>query len=162
MWCTCHISTNTIGRGKRTLVNDPIASEESQWPGIIYLTCGSLANWTRVRNRNPSEIPKHDRHPFLQFRYGNIWHNWISNYIQVVAFAPIDDKNTLMYMQFFNTVRVPVLRQITGWIGSLGNLVIERHPRRVVITQRLHRPVLDCGEILIPGDNLIVLYRIIR
>jgi hypothetical protein len=98
----------------------------------------------------------------LQFRYGNIWHNWISNNIRVVAFAPIDDENTLMYLQVFNTVRVPVMRQITGWIGSLGNLVIERQDQRVVITQRLHRPVLDCSEILISGDHLIVLYRIIR
>jgi hypothetical protein len=49
-----------------------------------------------------------------------------------------------------------------GWVGNLSNLVIERQDRRVVITQRPHRPDLGIGEILIQGDNPIVLYRKIR
>jgi hypothetical protein len=41
-------------------------------------------------------------------------------------------------------------------------LLIERQDRRVVITQRPPRPDLGTGEILIPGDSSIVLYRKIR
>jgi hypothetical protein len=59
-------------------------------------------------------------------------------------------------------MRVPILRQLIGWIGSLGNLFIERQDRRVVVTQQPPRSDLDIGEILIQGDNPIVLYRRIR
>jgi phenylpropionate dioxygenase-like ring-hydroxylating dioxygenase large terminal subunit len=158
------IHYNTIGRGNRTLVNGPIAVHEKQWPEDNLINLWVLNE--RDEGQKPkklSELPKQDRHPFLQFRYGNLWQNWISDNIRiVVAFAPIDNENTLMYLRYYHTVRVPILRQITGWIGSLGNLVIERQDRRVVITQRPHRPDLECGEILIPGDNPIVLYRKIR
>jgi hypothetical protein len=47
-------------------------------------------------------------------------------------------------------------------VGSLANLVIERQDRRVVVTQRPHRPDLGIGEVLIQGDSPIVLYRKIR
>jgi hypothetical protein len=64
-----------------------------------------------------------------------------------------------MYVRYYHNMRVPVLRQLNGWIGSLANLVIERQDRRVVITQRPHRPDLGIGETLIPGDSPIILYR---
>jgi hypothetical protein len=64
-----------------------------------------------------------------------------------------------MYLRYYHTVRFPILRQLVGWLGSLGNLVIERQDRRVVVTQRPQRPDLGIGEVLIQGDNPIVLYR---
>ena len=67
-----------------------------------------------------------------------------------------------MYLRYYHTVRMPVLRQLMGLIGSLSNLVIERQDRRVVITQRPFRPDLGIGEILVQGDSPIVLYRKIR
>jgi len=158
------IHHNTIGRGNRTLVNGPIALEEKHWPGDHLLNLWVYNEMDKGQKpKKPSEMPKSDRHPFLQFRYGNIWQNWIADNLRiVVAFAPIDDGNTMMYLRYYHTVRVPILRQLTGWMGSLGNLIIERQDRRVVITQRPHRPDLDVGEILIQGDNPIVLYRKIR
>jgi hypothetical protein len=80
----------------------------------------------------------------------------------VIAFAPIDDENMLMYIRYYHKLRLSVLRQLYGWLGSLGNLVIERQNRRVVITQRPSRPDLGIGEILIQGDSPVVLYRKIR
>ena len=158
------IHHNTIGRGKRTLVNGPIATEENHWQGDHLLNL-----WVNNEKDNgqkpkkPSELPKPNRRPFLQFRYGNIWQNWIADNLRiVVAFAPIDNENTLLYLRYYHTVRVPVLRQLMGWIGSLSNLVIERQDRRVVITQRPYRSDLGIGEILIRGDSPIVLYRKIR
>jgi len=158
------IHHNTIGRGNRTLVNGPIAIEESHWPGdhLINLWVYNEKD-TNQKPKKASELPRPDRHPALQFRYGNIWQNWIADDLRIVlAFAPIDDENTMMYLRYYHTVRTPVLRHLYGWLGSLGNLIIERQDRRVVITQRPNRPDLDIGEILIPGDNPIVLYRKIR
>ena len=158
------IHHNTIGRGNKTLVNGPVAREESHWPGdhlINLWVYNELDNGQKPKR--PSELPEPGRRPGLQFRFGNLWQNWIADNLRVViAFAPVDDKNTLMYVRYYHTVRFPVLRQLTGWMGSLANLVIERQDRRVVITQRPPRPDLNTGEILIQGDSPIVLYRKIR
>ena len=91
--------------------------------------------------KKPSELPEPGRRPFLQFRFGNLWQNWIADSLHIVlAFAPIDDKNTLIYLRYYLTVRFPVLRQLVGWLGSLGNLVIERQDRRVVSPNTRHIP----------------------
>jgi phenylpropionate dioxygenase-like ring-hydroxylating dioxygenase large terminal subunit len=158
------IHHNTIGRGKKTLVNGPIAREESQWPGdhLLNLWVANEVDHGQTPRR-ASELPEPTRRPFLQFRYGNLWHNWIADGIRIViAFAPIDDENTLMYIRYYHNLRLPLLRQLYGWIGYLANLVIERQDRRVVVTQRPHRADLGIGEILIPGDGPIVLYRKVR
>jgi len=155
---------NTIGRGNRTLVNGPVAKEKSHWPGdhLINLWVYNEADEGQ-KPKKASELPEPARHPQLQFRYGNIWQNWIADEIRIVlAFAPIDNENTLMYLRYYHTMRIPGLRQLFGWLGSLANLVIERQDRRVVITQRPHRPDFGIGEILIQGDSPIVLYRKIR
>jgi phenylpropionate dioxygenase-like ring-hydroxylating dioxygenase large terminal subunit len=155
---------NTIGRGNRTLVNGPISKEENRWTGdhLINLWVYNEVDEGQ-KPRRTSELPEPARRPFLQFCYGNLWHNWITDSLRiVVAFAPIDNENTLMYLRYYHTVRVPVLRQIFGWLGCVMNLVIERQDRRVVVTQRPRRPDLGIGEILIPGDSPIVLYRKIR
>ena len=158
------IHSSTIGRGNRTLVNGPIVREERFWPGDHLINIWVYNE--RDNGQKPkkaAELPEPTRRPFLQFRYGNLWHNWIANNLRVViAFAPIDNENTRMYIRYYHTLRFPVIRQIYGWIGSLANLLIERQDRRVVITQRPPRPDLGIGEILIPGDAPIVLYRKIR
>ncbi len=158
------IHATTIGRGNKTVVNGPVTKEESHWPGdhLINLWVYNDVD-TGQKPKRASELPEPTRRPFLQFRYGNLWHNWIADNMRIVlAFAPIDNENTLMYIRFYHTVRIPVLRQLMGWIGMLMNLVIERQDRRVVVTQRPHRPDLGIGEILIPGDSPIVMYRKIR
>jgi phenylpropionate dioxygenase-like ring-hydroxylating dioxygenase large terminal subunit len=158
------IHHNTIGRGNKTLVNGPIATEESHWPGdhlINLWVYNELDNGQKPKKS--SELPKPGRRPFLQFRFGNLWQNWIADGLRiVVAFAPIDNENTMMYLRYYHSVHFPVLRQLTGWVGSLANLVIERQDRRVVNTQRPFLPDLGIGEILIQGDSPIVLYRKIR
>ncbi len=155
------IHGSTIGRGNKTLVNGPIAREESQWPGDHLINLWVFNEVDRGQKpKKASELPEPNRRPFLQFRYGNLWHNWIADNIRVViAFAPIDDQNTLMYIRYYHNLHVPVLRQFYGWIGCLLNLVIERQDRRVVITQRPPRPDLGIGEVLIPGDGPIITYR---
>ncbi len=158
------IHHNTIGRGNRTLVNGPIAREESHWEGDHLINLWVYNEVDRGQKpKKPSELPEPTRRPFLQFRFGNLWQNWIADDIRIViAFAPIDDENTLLYIRYYHSVRVPVLRQLFGWMGALANLVIERQDRRVVVTQRPPRPDLGIGEILIQGDHPIVLYRKIR
>jgi len=158
------IHNNTIGRGNRTLVNGPIAREENHWPGDHLINLWVYNELDKGQKpKRASELPEPQRRPFLQFRFGNLWQNWIADGLRVViAFAPIDNENTMMYLRYYHTVRFPVVRQLIGWFGSLANLIIERQDRRVVITQRPPRPDLGIGEILIQGDSPIVLFRKIR
>jgi phenylpropionate dioxygenase-like ring-hydroxylating dioxygenase large terminal subunit len=155
------IHHSTIGRGNRTLVNGPVTKEESKGKGDNLLNL-----WVYNESDNgqkpkkPSEMPEPNRRPSLQFRFPNIWQNWIADGIRAtIAFVPIDDENTMMYLRYYHTTRTPILRQLAGWTGSLANLVIERQDKRVVVTQRPIRSDLGLGEILISGDNPIVVYR---
>ena len=109
----------------------------------------------------PRQIPPPQRHPFLQFRFPNIWHNWISDQVRIMAaFVPIDDENTLMYIRMYQrVVRLPILRDIFNLLGVVANLVIERQDKRVVVTQRPKRSDLHIGEKLIQGDGPIIEYR---
>jgi len=158
------IHATTIGRGNRTLVNGPLTRVKHCYPAdnLLELWVYNELDEGQTPLR-ASQIPEPTRHPFLQFRFPNVWHNWISDSLRVfVAFAPIDEANTLMYLRYYHKVRTPILSQVNGWLGSLGNLVIERQDRRVVITQQPPRSDLDIGEILIPGDGPIITYRKIR
>jgi phenylpropionate dioxygenase-like ring-hydroxylating dioxygenase large terminal subunit len=158
------IHRTTIGRGNRTLVNGPIAIEENKWPGdhLINLWVYNELDHGQTPKK-PSELPAPNVRPFLQFRFGNLWQNWISDKIRIViAFVPIDNENTMMYIRFYHSVKLPIIRQLFGWIGNISNFIIERQDRRIVITQRPHRPDIGIGEILIQGDNPVILYRRIR
>ncbi len=155
---------NSIGRGGNTLVNGPVAKE-------IKLAEGSyrIDMWVDNAPDNgqkpikPSEMPEPTRRPLIQVYMPNLWQNWLSdNFLVALAFVPIDDENTLMYVRQYHKVRFPIARQLTDWLGAIGNLFILRQDKTVVITQRPSRPDLDIGEILVPGDYPIVLYRKLR
>ncbi len=158
------VHRTTIGAGNRTIVHGPLVQVKSHYPkdNLLDLWVSNEVD-TGQTPLKPSQIPEPTRRPFLQFRYPNIWHNWISDTIRVmVAFAPIDDNNTMMYLRYYHTVKTPVLQQVTGFLGGIANLVIERQDKRVVITQQPKRADLDIGEVLIQGDGPIITYRKIR
>ena len=153
---------NTIGRGNRALVDGPLVRWAAREPNYNLL---NLWVYNRVDDgappKKPAQIPEPSRRPYLQFLFPNVWHNWISDDMRVtVAFAPIDNDNTLMYVRWYQRiVRWPVARHIFNWLGALGNLVVERQDRRVVQTQRPKASSLRMGEKLIQGDLPIIEYR---
>ena len=158
------IHRKTIGRGNKTLVHGPKVLVKSHYPQDNLL---DLWVFNEVDTGQPpkkaSEMTVPDRRPFLQFRYPNVWHNWIAENLRVmVAFAPIDHENTLMYLRYYHTMKTPVIRQIVGYLGGIANLMVEREDRRVVITQEPKRSDLTIGELLIQGDGPIITYRKIR
>ncbi|MGE5378933.1 MAG: Rieske 2Fe-2S domain-containing protein [Bacteroidota bacterium] len=151
----------TIGRGDNFLVNGPYTKEVK-----IAENSYRLDLWVdNVPDRGqpplkPSQMPEPGRRRLIQVHFPNLWMNWLSdNFLIVLLFAPIDNENTMMYMRTYHKVHFPVARQLAGWFGGLSNLYILNEDKRVVVTQRPHRPDLDIGEILVPGDYPIVLYR---
>jgi phenylpropionate dioxygenase-like ring-hydroxylating dioxygenase large terminal subunit len=155
------VHKTTIGRGNRTLINGPLSRVESQPYGDVI----NMWVFNEVDNgqkpRRAGELPEPTRHPMLQFIFPNLWQNWIADNLRVVvAFVPIDDENTMMYLrQYQRVARAPVLRELFNALGTLGNLIIERQDKRIVITQHPKASGLHIGEKLIPGDGPIVDYR---
>jgi len=155
------VHKSTIGRGNKTVVQGPLTRVEASPEG------GALINiWTNNEYDQgqiplkPDSMPLSDRHPQLQFRFPNIWHNWIGDTFHLfLGFAPIDDEHTKLYLRTYHSVKTPILRQVMNFFGNQSNIYIERQDRRVVITQRPFRSDLRIGEKFIPGDAPVIEYR---
>ncbi len=152
---------NTIGRGNNALVNGPYVKEtqvaQDSYRLDLWVDNQQDQGQTPIK---PSQMSVPARRPLIQFHFPNLWQNWLSDdFLVFLIFAPIDDQNTMMYLRQYHKVRFPVARQLTQWLGGFGNRFILNQDKRVVVTQRPARPDLDIGEILIPGDYPIVLYR---
>ncbi len=153
---------NTIGRSKQTIVDGPIY----EWACKVD-DCNVLNIWYTNRKedgtlaRSAKEVTKPNAKPLLQFIFPNIWQNRLGEDLRIfIAFAPIDEENTMLYIrQYQRIVRAPILRQFFNLTSKVGNLVIERQDKRVVITQRPKLSALNIGEKLIPGDRPIIEYR---
>ena len=148
---------NTIGRGGRTLVDGPLTKLDGD----------KLRVWVYNRvddgtpPRRPQDIPEPHFPAFVNFNFPNIWQLRIQDNQRIfVAFAPIDDSNTLLYVRFYQRfIRAPILSNFVNWLGKLGNRVIVRQDKRVVITQEPKKTALKMGENLVQGDRPIVAYR---
>ncbi len=151
------VHASTIGRGNRTLVDGPLASLEDQ----------ELDIWVRNRTDDGTQpiragdLPDPNRPPSLRFLFPNLWMNNISPNFKITAsFVPVDDGNTLFYLR--NWVRkstIPIFAYLVAWLAIPSGKIILNQDRRVVIRQRPIKGELKMGEVLIPGDGPIILYR---
>jgi phenylpropionate dioxygenase-like ring-hydroxylating dioxygenase large terminal subunit len=107
------------------------------------------------------EMPKQKGPPLLHFYFPNTWQNRLSDSVRiVVAFAPIDEENTMMYVRLYQkTVNLPVIREVYNFFSRFGNKFILNQDRRVVITQEPKMSQLQIDEKLIQGDRPIIQYR---
>jgi len=149
---------NTIGRGGRTVIDGPWVEWQDPDRFFVY-TSMRLEDGTPARRAD--EMARPDKLFHLEFIFPNLWQNWISPQVRVVvAFAPVDEGNTMMYLRFYqNFMRTPVLREFTNWSAMVFNAKVAHQDRRVVVTQRPSRTDLRMGEKLIPGDSPIIAYR---
>ncbi len=112
------IHHNTIGRGGRTVMDGPWV----QWqdPDRFFVRTGMRED-DGTPARSAKETPPPDKPYHLEFLFPNLWQNWISEKVRVVAaFAPVDDEHTVLYLRFYqNFVRTPgrpELRQLVGHV----------------------------------------------
>jgi len=155
------VHANTIGRGNKTIVQGP-RFRVDEFPGRHDMISVWFDNEVEQGQTplKPNEMPPTEKHPQIQFRFPNIWHNWLGDTFHLfLGFAPIDDENTKLYLRTYHAVKTPIVRQIFDFFGNLGNIFIERQDRRVVVTQRPFRTELRMGEKLIPGDAPVIEYR---
>jgi len=153
------VHRNSIGRGNRTLVDGPLV----RWEGDKML-------YTYVFNRvddgtpprKPSDIRLEEaRSVHLEFIMPNLWQNYISEDVRIVAaFVPVDDEHTLLYLRFYQRfLKVPVLGRLVAKLAMPFNLRVAHEDRRVVQTQEPKPSGLKIGEVLIQGDLPIIEYR---
>ena len=151
---------NTIGRGNRTVVDGPVV----QWlDGDMF--------YVFVHNRvddgtpplKPEQLPAPDpvKDFKLEFIFPNLWQNYLDEKARiVVAFAPVDEENTILYLRFYQKfMRVPLLENLMTRLFTPLNLIITHQDRRVVATQQPKASALKTGEQLFQADWPIIEYR---
>ncbi len=78
----------------------------------------------------------------------------------VVAFVPVDEENTIMYIRFYqNMFNIPLLKEFMNYIFSLFNIKVAHEDRVIVETQMPKKTDLKMGKTLIPADMPIIEYR---
>lgn len=149
------VHRTTIGRGNKTLVNGPYTTIEdnllSVW-GDNVVDNGELAI-------KPSDYIKPNREPMLSFKFPNIWQlNLGAKHRIMIAFAPIDEKSTMMYSRTYgNMFKNPLLRKVVAQISVFSNLPIMNQDQPIVESQP-RKGGFDSGDKYIPADRPIVMY----
>ena len=151
---------NTIGRGNRTVVDGP----GIQWIGkkMLYTyVFNRIDDGTPPKKSKELEIPPTDREFKLEVIIPNLWQNYISKKLRIVAaFVPVDEENTMLYLRVYQRfMKIPLIKSFVNWIFCRTNLVIAYQDRRVVETQVPKASSLKGGEQLIQGDLPIMEYR---
>jgi phenylpropionate dioxygenase-like ring-hydroxylating dioxygenase large terminal subunit len=149
---------NTIGRGGRTLVDGPLV----EWDGDdkFYLYVFNRVD-DGTTSRKPEVLSSAGWTFRIEFIFPNLWQNHLSSQARIViAFAPVDEAHTLLYLRFYqNSLRIPLVRDLFNRLATPFNLIIAHQDRRVVTTQQPKPSGLRIGEKLIQGDRPIVEYR---
>ena len=153
------VHARTIGRGNRTLVDGPLV----EWKGDkMFYTYVFNRPDDGTPPRKPSELSvKSATSVHLEFIFPNLWQNYISENVRILAaFVPVDDDHSLLYLRFYqNFLRVPWLGKLAARMAMPSNLYIAHEDRRVVITQQPKATSLKIDETLIQGDLPIIEYR---
>ncbi len=153
------IHRNTIGRGNRTVVDGPVV----EWKGdkMLYTYVFNRVD-DGTAPRKPSALSaKSATNVHLEFIFPNLWQNYISETVRILAaFVPVDEEHTILYLRFYqNFMRLPVLGKLIALLAMPSNVYIAHEDRRVVVTQQPKASGLKIGEILIQGDLPIIEYR---
>ncbi len=97
---------------------------------------------------------------FIEFLFPNIWLNHISSsYMITVAFAPIDEEHTKLYLQVHRSF---VTWPPFSWLINLSDIIMNRwvlsQDRRVVVSQEPGN-TLEADEQLVGSDQFIRHFR---
>ena len=152
------VHANTIGRGDRMVVDGPLV----EWDGpsrFKVFVFNRLDDGTPPRSSR--ELDSTGRGLHLEFIFPNLWQNYISPDVRVVAaFVPVDGDHTLLYLRFYQRfVRLPLARELINRLAMPFNVYIAHQDRVVVETQLPRRSDLRSGEKLIQADQPIIAYR---
>ena len=153
---------NTIGRGNRTVVDGPGISRIEE--GFFVYVFNRVDDGSPRRTSEEVPVPDLSRDYKLEFRFPNLWENYISDKVRIVAaFVPVDETKTLLYLRFYQSfMKFPGPRHLVMALAGFFNLIVAHQDRRVVETQLPKADGTGTGELLFPGDLPIMEYRKMR
>lgn len=153
---------NTIGRGNRTVVDGPGIRLVEE--GFFVYVYNRVDDGSPRRTSEEVPAPDPDRDYRLEFRFPNLWQNYISAKARVVAaFVPVDETHTRLYLRFYQSfARLPLFANLVDWLAGRFNLIVAHQDRRIVNTQLPKGDGTGAGETLFPGDLPIMEYRKMR
>lgn len=151
------VHASTIGRGNRTLVNGPVVKWEDNLMTFYVKNEQDIGQ----NPEKPDQVKDYKKLFYLQFQMPNIWQNFITDKVRVLAaFVPVDEENTHIYLRFYQRfIRIPGLKQIVNSLSKIMNKKILHQDRTVVLTQRPKKTELKMNENLIQGDLPIIEFR---
>ncbi len=152
------VHATTIGRGNKTLVNGPVVTLEND---LLTFYVHNVRDDGKTTPLKPDEIENYHELFSLQFRFPNIWQNFISDKIRAfAAFVPVDEEHTIIYIRYYQRlIKIPLLKELFNFLGKVSSIIILRQDKRVVETQHPRKSELKMDERLIMGDKPIVEYR---
>lgn len=84
-------------------------------------------------------MPNPDKQPpsFIEYRFPNIWQNYISeNFLIFLAFVPVDEETTILYLRtYYRGMKIPILKDLVDWFFNITNSIILSQDRAVVVSQ---------------------------
>jgi len=150
---------NTIGRGNNTVVDGPLVRWDGDMKFYVYVF-NREDDGTPPRKPNEIDVNA-DQRVHLEFIFPNLWQNFISEDVRVLAaFTPVDEENTILYLRFYQRfLRLPIIGKLFTQMAMPANVYIAHQDRRVVVTHQPQPSSMDIGEKLIQGDLPIIAYR---
>jgi phenylpropionate dioxygenase-like ring-hydroxylating dioxygenase large terminal subunit len=152
------VHKTTIGRGNKTIVNGPVVEREGD---LMTFYVQNVEDNGKNVPLKADEMTNYKDLFFLKFHFPNLWQNYLSPQMRIVAaFVPVDEENTIIYIRTYQKFfRIPLLKELVGGLMNLSNLVILRQDKRVVVKQIPTKSSWGMDEVLIRGDKPIIEYR---
>lgn len=152
------VHKSTIGKGNKTMVNGPVVERDGD---MITFYVNNVLDDGKTVALKPSEIQNYKDLYYLKFHFPNVWQNYITDKIRVMAaFVPVDDENSIVYIRYYQKITTfPILKDFMNWTGKLFCKKILREDKHVVVTQLPKKSELKMDEKLIMGDMPIIEYR---
>lgn len=154
------VHANSIGRGNATLVEGPGLEWKSDTLFFVY-PFNKRDDGSRPRTPREVPVPRPDRDFKLELLLPNMWENYISRKVRILAlFVPVDDSHTILYLRFYQRfLAIPLLAKLICLLALPMNRYIAHQDRRVVNSQIPKRDGTGTRELLFPGDFPIMEYR---
>ncbi len=151
---------NTIGRGNATTCDGPGVLLYPDNKGMNIYFYNHKEDGTLAKKPNEVPVPDPIKNFKLELLMPNLWQNYISKKIRIVAvFAPIDNENTLIYFRTYqNIITIPILRSLFNWVLKIYSYKIQKQDQRIVETQYPKIPQHQ-DERLFFADKPIVEFR---
>ena len=153
------IHRKTIGRSHKTLVDGPLVTWKDEQQLLMYVFNRHDDGSAPLKPEQLQAKAETEQH--LAFIFPNLWQNYILPKMRVVvAFVPVDDETTIMYLRFYHRFfKNSLLQSIVSSLMMPYNIKIAHEDRRVVETQRPVASALMMDENLFQADLPIIAYR---